>query len=291
MNGFDLTMPRVLVVLGCALLFGGICLAPTAVVQAESPVLFESFDADDPGELHEQLENHELLSIAEGDGVDGSNGLKADYVGYDRGSKRIVVRHSLDRQMSEATLSYDVKFPEAFQFVRGGKLHGLGPESPVTGGHDREPHRWSARIMFSGDDSVRTYVYDQTEDVTYGVGQSPDNGFTFSREQYHAVSMHMRLNDPEESNGFVNIYVDGERAVTHDGLRIRGTGGENTLIENFLFSTFHGGSSPEWAPVDEDGEYTTVHAYFDNFAVHEGEVIREAPLNQEQAAEKMEAAG
>ncbi|MFO7776313.1 MAG: hypothetical protein R6W89_10990 [Candidatus Hydrogenedentota bacterium] len=252
-------------------------------------LLFESFDAEEPGRLHERLERHELLSIAEGEGVDGSNGLKADYVGYDEGSRRIVLRDTLDKAMSEATLSYDVKFPEEFQFVRGGKLHGLGPESPVSGGHDREPHRWSARVTFSGDESVRTYVYDQTEGVTYGVGRSPDNGFTFSREQYHAVSMHMKLNDPDEANGFVDIYVDGERVVSHDNLRIRGTGGEETLIQTLLFSTFHGGSGPSWAPVDEEGEYTTVHAFFDNFAVHEGEAIREAPLSLEQAAEKMEA--
>ena len=289
MNGIDLTMPRMLAALACALLMGGMCSSLNGVAHAESLVLFESFDADEPGDVHERLESHGRLSLAGGAGVDGSNGLRADYVGYDRGSERIVRRHSLNREMSEATLSYDVKFPEEFQFVRGGKLHGLGPDSPVTGGHDREPHRWSARVTFSGDDSVRTYVYDQTEDVTYGVGRSPDNGFTFSREQYHAVSMHMRLNDPEEANGFVHIYVDGERVVTHDGLRIRGTGGENTLIQNVLFSTFHGGSGPSWAPVDEDGEYTTVHAFFDNFAVHEGEAIRAAPLSLEQAAEKMEA--
>ncbi|MFP4172771.1 MAG: polysaccharide lyase [Candidatus Hydrogenedentota bacterium] len=288
MNAIGWTMPRMLVALGCALVLGGIS---TGVAHAEPLVLFESFDADDTEDLHERLERHRLLSIAEGEGVDGSTGLRADYVGFDEGSERIVVRHSLEREMAEATLSYDVKFPEEFQFVRGGKLHGLGPESPVTGGHDREPHRWSARVTFSGDDSVRTYVYDQTEDVTYGVGRSPDNGFTFSREQYHAVSMHMKLNDPDEANGFVHIYVDGDRVVSHDNLRIRGTGGEETLIQNFLFSTFHGGSGPQWAPVDEDGEYTTVHAYFDNFAVHEGEAIREAPLSQDQAAEKMDAAG
>ena len=290
MNAIGLTIPRALTALACALLVGGMCSSLNVVAHAESLVLFESFDADDPGDLHERLESHGRLSLAGGEGVDGSNGLMADYVGFDQGSERIVRRHSLDRGMSEATLCYDVKFPEEFQFVRGGKLHGLGPASPVTGGHAREPHRWSARVTFSRDDSVRTYVYDQTEDVTYGVGRGPGNGFTFSREQYHAVSMHMKLNDPDEANGFVNIYVDGERVVTHDGLRIRGTGGENTLIQEFLFSTFHGGSSPQWAPVDEDGEYTTVHAYFDNFAVHEGEAIREAPLSQEQAADKMDAA-
>ncbi len=290
MSTIDLGMPRALIVLGSVALVWGSCFALTVSAHAKSLVLFENFDAEEPGDVHERLESHGRLNIAEGEGVDGSRGLKADYVGYDRGSERIVQRHSLDRQMSEATLCYDVKFPEAFQFVRGGKLHGLGPASPVAGGHDREPHRWSARVNFSGDDSVRTYVYDQTEDVTYGVGQRPDNGFTFSREQYHAVSMHMKLNDHDEANGFVHIYVDGDRVVSHDNLRIRGTGGEETLIQHFLFSTFHGGSSPQWAPVDEDGEYITVHAYFDNFAVHEGKAIREAPLTQEQARAKMDAA-
>lgn len=289
MSSFSISLRRVGTIAGTVALTLGVCAGPVNAANTERLILFEDFEAAEPEGLHERLENHGLLSIAEGDGVDGSNGLKADYVGYDRGSERIVRRHSLKKAVSEATLSYDVKFPEDFQFVRGGKLHGLGPQSPVTGGHDREPHRWSARVVFSGNGSVRTYVYDQTEDVTYGVGRGPDNGFTFSREQYHAVSMHMRLNDPEQSNGFVNIYVDDKRVVTHDGLRIRATGGENTLIQNFLFSTFHGGSSPSWAPVDEDGEYTTVHAYFDNFAVHEGEAIREAPLSQEQVRQKMRA--
>ncbi len=277
-------------IIGAAVLAMGLQPATAQASETQSLVLFDAFDAEEPAGLFERLLAHQHLSLAEGEGVDGGNALLASYVGYDRGSERIVQRHDLDREMPEATLSYDVKFAEDFQFVRGGKLHGLGPASPVTGGHDREPHRWSARVNFSGDESVRTYVYDQDPDAVYGVGAGPGNGFTFTRDQYHAISMHMKLNDPEESDGFVHIYVDGDLVVQHDGLRIRGAGGDETLIQTLLFSTFHGGSSPQWAPTDEDGDYTTVHAYFANFAVHEGQSVREAPLSPEEAQAKADAA-
>jgi hypothetical protein len=51
-------------------------------------------------------------------------------------------------------------------------------------------------------------------------------------------------------------------------------GGDNTLVNDFLFSSFHGGHRPENAPRDTDGNYTTVHATFDNIFVYEGEHIR-----------------
>lgn len=35
-------------------------------------------------------------------------------------------------------------------------------------------------------------------------------------------------------------------------------------IQRLLFSTFHGGSSPDWAPRHSDGRYKTDCAYFDN---------------------------
>ena len=45
------------------------------------------------------------------------------------------------------------------------------------------------------------------------------------------------------------------------------------LIQRFLISTFHGGSSKSWAPKNEDGSYATVYARFDNFMVYEGLVL------------------
>lgn len=240
------------------------------------PVLLETFDSDEPGEIHRQLDSHDLLEVVPGEGVDGSNALKARYVGYDRGSRRIVRRIPLSRPLEEATLSYDVKFDEDFDFVRGGKLHGLGPVRTLSGGNPRQPDRWSARINFNRHESLSTYLYDQSEGSQWGRSQS-NTSFSFERGRYYAVSMHMKLNDPGEENGFAHIYLDGERIVSHDDVSFRGVGGEDTLIHQFLISTFHGGSSPRWAPTDEDGEYITVHAYFDNFAVYPGRVIRPEP--------------
>ena len=49
-----------------------------------------------------------------------------------------------------------------------------------------------------------------------------------------------------------------------------GKGGDDTLIQQSLFSTFHGGNKPRWAPKDENGKYRKVYALFDNFLVVEG---------------------
>ena len=261
--------------LGLFMLFGATAEESTA--GAAKLLLAEDFSevADNP--LAEAILNHRLLDLAEGAGVAGSNAVRATYQGYDRGSERIVQQHALSEKVHEATLNYDVRFDEAFQFVRGGKLHGLGPDRQVSGGLDMRPDGWSTRVNFTGDESLRTYLYIQNKDGVYGAGRSGD-GFTFERDRYYAVSIHVRMNsEPESEDGFARIYVDGALLVDHDGAQFRGTDAEEALISHLLISTFHGGSNPDWAPVNDDGSYATVYAWFDNFAVYEGEQIRQQP--------------
>ena len=73
------------------------------------------------------------------------------------------------------------------------------------------------------------------------------------------------------------VYVDGKLIQRYEDLRLRDSAGDESLINKFMFSSFHGGHMPEWAPRDEQGDYTTVYATFDNIAVYEGERIRHAP--------------
>jgi hypothetical protein len=235
-----------------------------------SPVFSDDFESPTPTFGHRHLE------LIAGDGTDGSTGLRATYIGNEVGSARIVQQHALSEKGTEYTLSYDVKFDEDFQFVRGGKLHGLGPSRPITGGNPIRPDGWSARVTFGPEGSIRTYLYHQDQEGKYGSTKSaPD--FRFVKGRYHAVSLHVKLNDPQEANGFAHIYVDGKLQVAHDNIRFRGEDGDHTLIDRALFSTFHGGSNPDWAPKTEDGEYATVHATFDNFAVHRGRNVRVKP--------------
>ena len=243
----------------------------------ETPVMSMDFESIPPGSAAGQLLEHEKLTLAPGAGVGGSIGLRAEYTGYDRGSERIVRHLFLPEPALEYSLNYDVRFNEDFQFVKGGKLLGLGPKKHITGGRPIVPEGWSARVTFKEGGAARLYTYHQDQPGQYGDRLPIQNPFYFEKDRYYAVSLHVRVNDsPETANGFSRLYVDGDLVDSHEGLRFRGEDSEASLINKFMFSSFHGGHMPEWAPRDADGNYTTVYAYFDNISVYEGERIRPA---------------
>jgi N-sulfoglucosamine sulfohydrolase len=238
-------------------------------------VLAMDFETVPPGGPAERLLQHEKLTLAPGAGVGASTGLRAEYTGYEEGSERIVKRLYLPGPGLEFSLNYDVRFDRDFQFVKGGKLLGLGPDRHITGGRPIVPEGWSARVMFRSGGAARLYTYHQDMPGQYGDPGEIQQPFRFERDRYYSVSLHVRVNDPPEAaNGFSRLYIDGELIERHEDLRLRGTPGKASLINKFMFSSFHGGHMPEWAPRDEQGNYMTVHATFDNIAVYEGEHVR-----------------
>lgn len=249
----------------------------TAGISADRKVsrqvlLDEDFNTPSEDSFYAKALKHDLIKLAKGAGLDGSDAIKVAYVGYERGSKRVVVRYPLTEQVLEATLYYDVCFDKDFEWVIGGKLHGLGPKSPITGGKPRRPDGWSARITFKEDGHCATYLYDQDPVKTYGIGEKTPMP-VFNAGQWHHVALEVKLNDPGKSNGHARIIIDGKVVMLSENIEFRGQGGAETEIQQFLFSTFHGGHSPKNAPVDEHGNPTTVYALFDNFRVVKGVFI------------------
>ena len=243
----------------------------SAAVGADKPrvLISEDFNETDKKGLAAAALRNPKITLAKQAGPDGSDAIRVAYVGYKRGSERVVFRYPIGAKVDEATLSFDVRFDRDFQWTHGGKLHGLGPRKPITGGKERKPDGWSARVMFKKDGRCATYLYDQDEKKKYGVGYTSGHP-VFAAGKWHRVVLQVKLNDPGQSNGYARILIDGKEAVRSERIAFRGKGGDDTLLQQFLFSTFHGGNTSKWAPMDKNGQPTTVHAYFDNFTVVEG---------------------
>lgn len=248
-----------------------------AAGHAGEPLLHWDFErGSEDATLVDFLARTPLATLVPGAGRGGGAGLRVRYVGSEQGSERVLARIALPGAYRAATLNYVVRFAPDFQFVKSGKLHGLGPDKPIAGGREMQPDGWSARITWGGD-SPKIYVYRQDKSSDYGVGPKAED-FHFARERWYDLALYVQVNEPAtEANGVVELYADGKLLVSDSGIRFRAVDGPETLIRNFLFNTFHGGHAPENAPRDTDGKLITVHAFFDDFAVFEGKHIRGKP--------------
>ena len=248
-----------------------------AASSPEKPVLAEDFESDS-GAVYRILARDPRLVAVAGQGVGGGRALRTTYVGGPTGSGVMALSIPLGEAGDDYTLNYDVRFDRDFQFVLGGKMHGLGPRRPVTGGDPLTPDGWSARVMWREHGRPVTYTYYQDQRDKYGDDGRAVRPFTFALDHYYAVSLHVRLNDsPTKANGLVRLYIDGQLVSAEEGLRLRAVTTPDSRISNFLFSTFHGGHDPSWAPRNAAGGYADVHAYYDKIAIYRGERIRNAP--------------
>lgn len=211
-----------------------------------------------------QLDNADIVL---GDGVGGTDAVRVLYVGYPRGSERVLFNQPLYYRSDYYELSFDVKFCDNFDFARGGKLHGLGPAQPVTGGNQVSADGWSARAMWGTGGILKTYTYHQNLNKKYGDTRIAKD-FRFVPGEYYHVTYKLQLNQPSGAyNGWFAILVNGKERVRQDNVQFRSVEIPESKIQTFLFNTFHGGSDPSWAPRNADKSYKIDCALFDNFRV------------------------
>lgn len=145
---------------------------------------------------------------------------------------------------TSATLTYKVRFPSSFQFVKGGKLPGLygGVEPFSGGGHNAKG--WSARLMWRPGGAGEIYAY-FAGTTGYGLQIGLGSFYWPANGQWQTVSLQIVLNSPGQSNGQAVLSINGHVVIDAGSLDITTTA---TPIDGLFFSSFYGGHDPSWAP-------------------------------------------
>jgi len=195
-------------------------------------------------------------------GSDHGHILEVAYPPNDIGSVRILQKFDLDEDVTSATLSYDIKLHHEFEFVRGGKLHGLGGGSVTTGCGPIDRKGWTVRLIWKEEGVPALYVYHQDREANCG-DQFTANDFKFTRDRWYRIDLQVEMNSNKNAHdGKAVLYIDGEKQVEVNDLRLSGK--SSVDIDKFLFSTFYGGGAKDWSPSK------TTYVYFDNFTVLRG---------------------
>jgi hypothetical protein len=158
-------------------------------------------------------------------------------------------------------LTYQVRFPEGFDFVKGGKLPGLYGGKGNSGGEIPDgTDGFSTRYMWRADGAGEVYAYLPSSEER---GTSLGRGcWSFPPGEWTTIRQRVQLNTTDESDGRISVWQDDRLVLDRGGLEFRTTDG--LRIDGLFFSTFFGGDDSSWAsPVDQ-------HVDFAEFTLTEG---------------------
>ena len=169
----------------------------------------------------------------------------------------------LDRNVTEATMDYYLRFDPNFDWSWGGKLPGLMGVAP--GVNPIEPHKgsqtdqgWSARRMWltnasygsvkpSMANNMVTYFYwpGRNSRIAENVWwQDGPSRVELERGQWHHVRQHVRMNTPGQSDGVLREWVDGELVLERTNAEFRVD--PSVEVTNISWNIFRGGNTADW---------------------------------------------
>lgn len=168
----------------------------------------------------------------------------------------------------ELYFSYQITFHADYDFSMGGKLPGLAGLNPDVStkpdgcNHVGEDDGFSLRSMFREEGRAIGYFYHQ--DSTESCGEEIDYqhegaNFSFKRDKTYLLEQYVKMNDKNQANGIVELYVNGFKVLERTDM----TFSENLeyAINYHFFQLWHGGDNDDWA-VDRDST-----AYFNHIAL------------------------
>ncbi|MEV5412774.1 polysaccharide lyase [Thermopolyspora sp. NPDC052614] len=146
-------------------------------------------------------------------------------------------------------LTYHVRFPDGFAFVKGGKLPGLFGGTRTSGGRIPDgSDGLSTRYMWRRAGAGEVYAYLPT---SHDHGTSLGRGaWTYPTGRWIRLEQDVRLNTPGKADGSITVRLDGRQVFRADALTFRTTG--DLRIDGVFFSTFFGGDDASWSsPSDQ----------------------------------------
>ncbi|WP_049631326.1 polysaccharide lyase [Cellvibrio sp. pealriver] len=157
-------------------------------------------------------------------------------------------------------LQYKVMFDSNFTWVKGGKLPGLAGfdgTKPTGCVNNSLLDGFSARFMWRENGNGFLYLYNPVKQEECGDYKSLASFFTKGR--WYTITSFVELGTANQYNGAVTTYIDGKEVARVSGLMLRNSA--SVSIDKFLFETFFGGSTSDWAPAIDQ------YSYFDDISI------------------------
>jgi len=82
----------------------------------------------------------------------------------------------------------------------------------------------------------------------YQLKGNTNTDFFFQKGKWHQVIERVKVNTASNHDGEVELWMDGHHSLLVTGLQFVNNGSK---VDNLYFSTFHGGSTVDWAPVND----------------------------------------
>jgi hypothetical protein len=183
-----------------------------------------------------------------------NNTVKVSYVPSATGTNVISASKEIpDLYQNEVMMEFEVFFDKDFEWVNGGKMHGLisgNPKTTATGCVTQPRNGWSFRLMWRGDARIALYIYDQSRLTN---GQACGNNIdspkdTLAKNRWINIKMYMKLNTRgSAADGIAKLYVDNKLILQRTNIQYRGVD-TGATIDFVSFGTFYGGHDPSWSP-------------------------------------------
>jgi hypothetical protein len=157
-------------------------------------------------------------------------------------------------------LQYKVMFDSNFTWVKGGKLPGLAgfnSTKPTGCVNNSLLDGFSARFMWRENGNGFLYLYNPVKQDACGDYKSLSSFFTKGR--WYTITSFVELGTANQYNGAVTTYIDGQEVSRVSGLMLRNSA--SVSIDKFLFETFFGGSTSDWAPAIDQ------YSYYDDISI------------------------